>query len=145
MTTLDEALAIAVIYEQRWLIEELHKAMKTGCGLEDRQYESAPCFEALAGITSVLAVRWLALKQLARAAPQTPAAKVVPRKGLPLLETLRKRPLPTVHDFIRHLAGLGGFLLRKSPGDPGWLTLWRGTERLTLALQTQAALRKICG
>ena len=96
-------------------------------------------------MTSVLAVRLLALKQLARAAPETPAAKVVPREWLRMLETLRKRPLPTVRDFIRHLAGLGGFLMRKGDGEPGWITLWRGTEHLTTALQTQAALRRKCG
>lgn len=145
VTTLDEALAIGAIYEQRWLIEELHKAMKTGCQLEDRQYESSHCLEGVAGMTSVLAVRLLALKQLARAAPETPAANVVPREWLRMLETLRKRSLPTVRDFIRHLAGLGGFLLRKGDGEPGWITVWRGTERLTTALQTQAALRRKCG
>ncbi len=145
VTTLDEALAIAKIYEQRWLIEELHKAMKTGCQLEDRQYESAHCLEGVAGITSVLAVRLLALKQLARSAPQTPAADVVPKEWLRMLEILRKRPLPTVRDFIRHLAGLGGFLMRKGDGEPGWITLWRGTQKLTIALQTQAALKRKCG
>lgn len=145
VTNQDEALAIGAIYEQRWLIEELHKAMKTGCQLEDRQYESSHCLEGVAGMTSVLAVRLLALKQLARAAPETPAAYVVPREWLRMLEILRKRPLPTVRDFIRHLAGLGGFLMRKGDGEPGWITLWRGTERLTTALQTQAALRRKCG
>ncbi|MFO0885065.1 MAG: transposase [Pirellulales bacterium] len=59
VATLRDALDIAAIYEQRWLIEELHKAMKTGCQLEDRQYESAHSLEGVAGITSVLAVRLL--------------------------------------------------------------------------------------
>lgn len=142
---MDEALTIGVIYEQRWLIEALHKAMKTGCQLEARQYESAHGLEGVAGITSVLAVRLLALKQLARSAPQTPAADVVPCAWLQMLEILRQRPLPTVRDFIRHLAGLGGFLMRKGDGEPGWLTLWRGTEHLTAALKTQAALNRKCG
>ncbi len=145
VTNLDEALAVAAIYEQRWLIEELHKAMKTGCQLEDRQYESAHRLEGVAGMTSVLAVRLLALKQLARLAPQTPAADVVPREWLRMLETLRQRRLPTVRDFIRHLAALGGFLMCKGDGEPGWITLWRGTQKLTTALQTQAALKRKCG
>lgn len=99
VTNLDVALAIAKIYEQRWLIEELHKAMKTGCQLEDRQYESAHCLEGVAGITSVLAVRLLCSKQLARSAPQTPAAETAAPRGEAwprMLETLRQRPLPTV-------------------------------------------------
>lgn len=28
------------------------------------------------------------------------------------------------------IARLGGFLGRRSDGDPGWLTLWRGWQRL---------------
>jgi hypothetical protein len=145
VTTLEEALAVAAIYEQRWLIEELHKAMKTGCQLEARQYESSHGLEGVAGMTSVLAVRLLTLKQLARSAPQTPAADAVPREWLRMLETLRQRSLPTVRDFVRHLAALGGFLMRKGDGEPGWITLWRGTERLTIALQTQAAIKRKCG
>lgn len=145
VATPDEALAVAAIYEQRWRIEELHKAMKTGCQLEDRQYESAHCLEAIAGIVSVLAVRLLTLQQLARSAPKTPAADVVPAEWLIMAETLRNRPLPTVRDFVRHLAGLGGFLMRKGDGEPGWITLWRGTQQLLTALQTQDALRRRCG
>lgn len=45
-------------------------------------------------MTSVLAVRLLALKQPARSAPQTPAADAVPREWLRMLETLRQRPPP---------------------------------------------------
>lgn len=143
--TLDDAETMIRIYEQRWLIEELHKVMKTGCQLENRQYKSAHCLEALAGITSVLAVRLLALKQLSRSAPATPAADVVPAEWLMMAETLRNRPLPTVRDFVRHLAALGGFLMRKSDGEPGWITLWRGTERLLIGLQTLNAFKRKCG
>jgi hypothetical protein len=145
VATLADVRSVLEYYEQRWLVEELHKAMKTGCQLEARQYESAQSLEALAGITSVLAVRLLALRQLARSAPETPAALVVPRAWLQLLETLRKRTLPTVRDFARNLAALGGFLMRKGDGEPGWITLWRGAEQLTIALKTQAALRQRCG
>lgn len=143
--TLEEAEAVIKIYEQRWLIEELHKIMKTGCQLEERQYESAHCLEAVAGITSVLAVRLLSLKQLSRSTPQTPASDVVPKEWIKMVEALRKRHLPTVRDFVHNLASLGGFLMRKGDGEPGWMTLWRGTERLLIALQTQDALRRKCG
>jgi len=33
------------------------------------------------------------------------------------------------------VARLGGFLARKSDGTPGWLTLWRGWQKLTLLVQ----------
>jgi hypothetical protein len=38
----------------------------------------------------------------------------------------------TIHEFWREVAKLGGFLGRKSDGDPGWQTLWRGWQKLDL-------------
>ncbi|MBK6940291.1 MAG: hypothetical protein IPH13_08800 [Planctomycetes bacterium] len=37
----------------------------------------------------------------------------------------------TLHDALRMVASLGGFLGRKSDGDPGAETTWKGLERLT--------------
>jgi hypothetical protein len=34
VTTLEDALRVVGFYQQRWLIEEFHKALKTGCRLE---------------------------------------------------------------------------------------------------------------
>ena len=36
----------------------------------------------------------------------------------------------TVYEFYREVAKLGGFLGRKSDGEPGWITIWRGWEKL---------------
>ena len=38
---------------------------------------------------------------------------------------------PTLREAMRMVAGLGGFLGRKSDGNPGTQTLWRGLERLS--------------
>ena len=37
--------------------------------------------------------------------------------------------------FFRELAQLGGFLGRKGDGEPGWITIWRGWEKLHLMLR----------
>ena len=37
---------------------------------------------------------------------------------------------PTIRDVIRQIATLGGFLGRKSDGEPGVKTLWQGMQRL---------------
>ena len=37
---------------------------------------------------------------------------------------------PTLREAVRLGAGLGGFLGRKSDGEPGTETLWRGLQRL---------------
>jgi hypothetical protein len=144
----DDAWCILGHYEKRWLIEEFHKALKTGCRLEGRQYEAAHRLEAITGILSVLAVRLLQLKTVARNEPQRPAAEVVPRRWITMLQRLRKTPPKrtwTVRDFYRELAKLGGFLGRKSDGEPGWITLWRGFEKLHLCLRGANAIHEQCG
>ena len=93
---------------------------------------------------SVVAVRLVQLKHAAKVKPDEPAEVRVPREWLTMLRSLRKRPIISLRDFVRELAGLGGFLLRKSDGDPGWITLWRGLNKLTLCLRGHLA-RKKCG
>jgi hypothetical protein len=132
--TFEQAWTVIEYYEARWLIEEYHKALKTGCRVEDRQLKTAARLEAMLGLLSVAAVWLLQLKSLARTAPNVPAQRVVPRVWLQILKAARKG-LHRVHDltvgqFYREVAKLGGFLGRKGDGEPGWITLWRGWDKL---------------
>ena len=96
---------------------------------------TAQSLEAVAAITSVLAVRLVQLKTIARTQPTTKVEHVIPTIWLRMLRALRKSRIVTVRDFYRQLAGLGGFLLRKGVGEPGWIAIWRGTDKLLLALR----------
>jgi hypothetical protein len=132
--TFDQAWTVIEYYESRWLVEEYHKALKTGCRVQDRQLKTAGRLEAMVGLLSVSAVRLLQLKSLARTSPEIPAQRVVPRVWLQMLKAARKG-LHRVHDltvgqFYREVAKLGGFLGRKGDGEPGWITIWRGWEQL---------------
>jgi hypothetical protein len=40
------------------------------------------------------------------------------------------RAAPSLRQMIRSIAQLGGFLARKSDGEPGTQTLWRGLQRM---------------
>jgi hypothetical protein len=141
---LETALKVVFWYSCRWLIEEYHKCLKTGCRAEDRQLETAERLGALLGMLSVVAVRLLQLKQQARCNPQRPARQVVPREHVNVLASHRglTRNM-TVHQFWREVAQLGGFLARKSDGDPGWLTLWRGWQKLDLLVAGAELGRKM--
>lgn len=139
VNSFDAAWTVIRYYECRWLIEEYHKALKTGCRVEHRQLHHADRLEAMVGLMSVVAVRLLQLKTMARKDPDRPAKSVVPRRWLHSLKAARKN-LRRVHDltiyeFYRELAKLGGFLGRKSDGDPGWITIWRGWEKLNTLIQ----------
>ena len=41
----------------------------------------------------------------------------------------------TIGEFYRELAKLGGFLGRKSDGEPGWITIWRGWQKLYMLVR----------
>jgi transposase-like protein/transposase Tn5 family protein len=146
-TTFTECWQIVSHYEQRPLIEEYHKCLKTGCDVESRQYQTADRLGPVIGVTTVTAVRLLQLKLIARDEPDRPVHEVAPARWI---EGLRKRircpwPVNTVREFFRGLASLGGFLGRKGDGEPGWQTIWRGLETLVPFLQGMDAEYSKCG
>ena len=131
---LQDALRIAGYYTLRWLIEQYHQCLKSGCKVEERQLESADRLEPLIGMLCAVAVRLLQLKNDARLWPDRPAKQCVPQE---LVSTLCKlieadAASMTVRRFTHEVAKLGGFLGRKSDGEPGWRTLWQGWHELSL-------------
>ena len=145
--TFNGAWRVIEWYEKRPLIEEYHKCLKTGCRVEARQYREAHRLAAVTGLLSVMAVRLLQLKAVARTEPDRPAAHVVPSAWLKTLRAVSKsrKPIHTVREFFRGLAMFGGFLGRKSDGEPGWQTIWSGLETLLLCLRGAEALKERCG
>jgi hypothetical protein len=132
--TLEQCRRVVNIYRRRWLIEELHKGMKTGLRLEASQLSDLRRLSSLAAIISVSAIfllqaKWQARTQGEKPLPPeevtTPMVAILKRKYPP------KEPL-TYRWLWRSIAKLGGFPGRKGDGDPGWLTLWRGWRKLLL-------------
>lgn len=134
VSTFAQVWSIIEYYEMRWLIEEYHKALKSGTGVLSRQLKTAGRLEAMVGLMSVVAVRLLQMKTLAHTEPTRPARTVVPPLWLKMLKAVRKKRQRahdlTIYEFYREVAKLGGFLGRKSDGEPGWITVWRGWEKL---------------
>lgn len=149
--TFEDAWQIISSYECRWLVEEYHKALKTGCSVQRRLLRKAERLEPVVGLMSVVAVRLLQLKTIARQQPDRPARTVVPDLWLHMLKAARQN-LHRVHDltvyqFYRELAKLGGFLGRRSDGEPGWITIWHGWEKLNTLVQGAILASKLkkCG
>ena len=144
----DDAWRVIGYYEKRPLIEEFHKALKTGCRLESRQYQTSDRLEAVTGMLSVLAMRLLQLKSVARVDPQRPAQAVVPKRWLTMIRCLQRgkhRKISTVREFYHAIARLGGWLGRKHDGEPGWITLWHGFDKFILIMRGADANRLKCG
>lgn len=141
-------------YESRWVIEEYHKGLKTGCGIETLQFDTVARLEPAIGILSALTTTLLQLRDAARApdADIRPAAEVVGRDYVEALAQRypqRLRGFVSVKKFYLHVARFGGHQNRKCDGFPGWLTLWRGWLRLedlaTGYRLAQRKQRKTCG
>jgi hypothetical protein len=122
-------------YTARWVIEEWHKGMKTGCEIENLQFTTRARLEPAIAVLSVVAVWLLQMRDASRdeEARQQPARQRVPELWVRVLSGWRhKRACPgwTYGEFVQALARLGGHQNRKHDHPPGWLVLWRGWAQL---------------
>jgi hypothetical protein len=134
-SSLAGVLRVVRSYAKRWLIEEYHKALKTGAGIERSQLETRERLEALLGILAVVAVRLLNMKLLCSSRPDDQAAAFTLEPGaLEILVAKQGTPRGgwTNRNLMVAIAKLGGFLGRKGDGNPGWITIWRGWNSLML-------------
>jgi hypothetical protein len=115
-------------YRCRWLIEEYHRCLKSGCLLEQRQLRDYAGLSRLLSLLAPIAVRLLQLREIARLYPERLATEALPRELVQLVATLAEVPVETltVDRLWRAVAGWGGYLGRRGDGPPGWQTLWRG-------------------
>jgi hypothetical protein len=147
--TLDQALRVIKAYACRWLIEEYHKALKSGVHVENSQLETAQRIESLLGVLAVLAVRLLNAKLLAVTCPDQPVDRQeFGPEAMAILESQAGKPHEgwTCRSVVRAIARLGGFIGRKSDGNPGWQTIWRGFQKLmTLVAGYDLARSERCG
>ena len=124
-------------YKWRWLLEDFHKVLKTGCGIEVRRQQTVDAMWNLLGILTPMAMRLLWLRQTAQQAPDTPATVVVSQEVIYVVTEFDRRPgvTLTANDLWRTIASFGGYLNRKSDGPPGWQTLWKGWFYIQTILQ----------
>ncbi len=136
VNTFEQALEKLAWYAVRWGIEGYHKTLKSGCKIEERQFGSVDSIEACLAIDMVVAWRVFHLTKLGRETPNVPCtvffedaewkALYIYKKPTP---TLPAEP-PMLREVVHMVASLGGFLGRKSDGEPGTKSLWLGLERL---------------
>jgi len=133
-TTLEQAWERVDWYRHRWLVEDYHQCLKSGCRIEERQVQSVDGLMRLLGLLSPLAVRLLQIRGYARSEPERPAHEVIEPLMLAVVAQ-RSGQAPatvTIGSFWIEVARLGGYLARSHDGPPGWRTIWKGW----LSLQT---------
>lgn len=143
-------------YEHRPVVEDYHKGLKSGTGIELPRFGQASDLEPVIALLSVVAAVLLGVRDAGRQtdADLVPAASFAPPVYVKMLaaHSARRarehgphaRPPVTadmsVRQFITETAKLGGFMARKSDGPPGWQTLWRGWQKLHLMVEGATAI-----
>ncbi len=136
VTAFEQATERLAWYAGRWGIEVYHRTLKSGCKVEERQLGGADRLEACLAIDLVVAWRIFHLTKLGRETPEVPCTVFFEEaEWKALYAYVRQHPTPpdnppSLREALRMVASLGGFLGRKSDGEPGTKSLWLGLQRL---------------
>ena len=115
-------------YRARWIVEDYHQGLKTGCRVEQRQMQTYEGLRRLLGLLAPAAVRLLQLRATARQNPEQPARQTLPADVVEVVAAKAGVAAAqlTTQQCWHLIAGFGGYLGRKGDGPPGWKTLWKG-------------------
>lgn len=133
---LADARRIIGFYSVRWVIEEFHRVLKSGCRVENVQFATLDRLAPVIAVLAVVACRVLSLCKNVREQPDLPAHCVCSETERVVMErwmVMKKEKVPlirTAGEFVRAVAILGGFMARKCDGKPGTKTVWQGLRRL---------------
>jgi Transposase Tn5 dimerisation domain len=132
--TLEQAIELIDWYRARWEIEMFFLILKEGCRVESLQLERVERIENALALYMVIAWRVNRLMRLGRALPKLPVDLGFEKDEWQAAYILnKKRPPakpPDLNTVVRLVAQLGGFIGRKSDGEPGAKTIWLGLEKI---------------
>ncbi len=95
-------------------------------------------------MVGVIATQFLAMREHCRLSPTTRVEEAIHKHRIMIIEQRLSVKLETVRGFWRSPARLGGFIGRKSDGEPGWQAIWEGYTRLQSMLW-RTSLFVTCG
>ncbi len=134
VSTLEEAVTLIEWYRTRWEIERFFDVLKNACRVEALQLAYQERLERALALFMIVAWRIVRLMRLGRSCPDLDAElffePIEWKVAFALLKKKTPTHPPTLNTVIRTIAMLGGFLGRKSDGEPGAKTLWIGLQRV---------------
>ena len=137
VATPEQARTILDFYCFRWRIEDWHRVLKSGCGIEELRNDTAERLKRVIAIYMVIAWRIMLMALLGRELPELPAEVLFTDIELEVLHayarTRRDVKPPTSLGHAVLLVGiLGGHQARKGDPPPGHEVLWTGYSGLQL-------------
>jgi len=81
-------------YCRRWIIEEWHRVLKSGCGVEQREFKTAEHLQRALAFDLIVGWRVLACVKLGRVLPQLPASVLYSLEELEVLLAAVKKSTP---------------------------------------------------
>ena len=137
--TLEQAVELIDWYRARWEIELFFLILKEGCRVQALQLGEIERIETALALYLVVAWRIHRLMRLGRSLPELPADLVFETDEWQAAYVLNKKKPPktppSLNAVVRLIAQLGGFLGRKSDGEPGAKTPWLGMRDLAVFVQ----------
>ena len=139
-------------YECRWIVEEYHKGMKTGCQIESPQFTTEQRLQPAIALLSIVTLTLLEMRDASRRsdAKTRQAREIISSDYVSVLSAWRHGTIKhdwTIHDFYYALARLGGHQNRKGDHPPGWQTIWQGWNDLQAMVAGVEAIKNLnkCG
>lgn len=134
ITDSEQVKRIVQAYCIRWQIEIFFRTIKSGCRIEERQFEELDRVLNCVAVYSIIAWRVMYLCRLGRECPDLDCEIVFEpcewkSVYIALKHTDPPSTPPRLNDIIRMIASLGGYVDRKST-QPGPQTLWIGLQRV---------------
>jgi hypothetical protein len=140
----EEAMRIVRAYTRRWLIEEFHRVLKSGCRIEALTLRESHALLAAVALYMVVAWRILYLRDLSRSGAEMPCTWFFTQAETQAVNLILKRGVgsdpPTLAELAVMVAKMGGYAARKSDPPPGPECLWRGLEKLRCYVEMGQAL-----
>ena len=130
ITTAGQAWEKVQWYCRRWGIEEWHRALKNGCGVEQREFETAEHLQRVLAFDLIVAWRVLACVKLGRALPQLPASVLYTPEELQVLQAaVKKTPAQERHGLP---------CARPTDWSRGWEAIWQERQMANRAPRVSA-------
>ena len=133
--TAEQVRQILQYYSVRWMIEIFFRVLKTGCRVEERLFEYVDRLLTCLAIYMIVAWRTLYVCRLGRSCPEISCEAIFePAEWKSTWKVVRRQDPPatppSLGDFVRMVAQLGGYVNRKRDDPPGPQTVWIGLQRV---------------